>query len=145
MSKLILKDQSLEALIAVKNKEVTRRVSYLENDSNFVTAEGSVKSVEVASTTKAITNTSGVSANTYGPTTDVTIAAKTSGSINIPYFTVNEQGIITSAVNRKLSIKTGCSHCNNCSVTTSCTYCKDCSYCSNCGDCSHCGDCNCEP
>lgn len=145
MSGIVIKTQTIESVVSARNKQTTRKLSELQNDSSFVTSSGSVQSVQVANTAKTITGGSGVSANTYGPTGNVTINASASGSINIPYFTVNSQGIITSAVNRKLTITTGCSNCNNCTVTTSCTYCTDCSQCTDCSKCSHCSDCNCEP
>ena len=63
-------------------------------------------------------------AGTTGPAGNVTIGVAQTASINIPFFTVNSYGQVTSRGTRVLKISTGggCSNCNNCSD------------CNNCGD-----------
>lgn len=103
-------DQEAVSLVAVKTSD-------LENDVGYVTVNDTVANANTADTATAISTPSGVRANSYGPTANVNIAqgGKT-GSINIPYFTVNAQGIITSMTTHKLTVTTGC---NNCNVTVS--------------------------
>ena len=66
-----------------------------------------------------------VAAGTTGPSAAVTITVKgntvtssTSGSIVVPYFTVNEAGCVTGRGTRTLTIKYACSHCSQCGDCT---------------------------
>lgn len=101
-----LVDQEALSLVAVKTSD-------LENDVGYVTVDGTVANANTADTATAISTPSGVQANSYGPTANVNIAqgGKT-GSVDIPYFTVNAQGIITSMTTHKLTVTTGCNNCN---------------------------------
>lgn len=100
--------------------------SDLTNDSNFITDKDSIDSATVA--LKSATNLVGnrVAAGTYGPSANVTIPANNgTGTINIPYFVVNDQGVVTNVAQRTLRVTSGCSHC---SYESKCDYCSKCSY-----------------
>jgi hypothetical protein len=119
-------DEEAISLVAVKTSD-------LENDVGYVTVNDTVANSNTADSATGLVTPSGVQASSYGPTANVNIAqgGKT-GSIDIPYFTVNAQGIITSMTTHKLTVTTGC---NNCNVIV--PY----SRCSRCGtNCSHCSE-----
>lgn len=125
------------------NKNAARlKTSQYINDPEYVTKSGKVYSVDTATNTKELTNPSGVSQGRYGATNNVTISNSGSNSIKIPYFSVNSQGLITSMVNRTLSVTTACEYCSKCDHTASCTNCSNCTNCSKCNYDSHC---NCSP
>jgi len=111
------------------------KTSQLTNDSGYITTSGHVASANTANSAQYLTGTSGVSAGTYGPGSNVTIGNNGgSGTIAIPYYTVNAQGLITSIGTRTLKVTTGCNNCSNCSYHQ-CNYCDNC----NCG-CCDCGE-----
>lgn len=143
---LLLKGKQYQEIVKESiQPDMPIKLSQLINDSDYVTATGSVYSVTSATNTAQITGNSGVSAGTYGPTANVSIGRTNSGSIVIPYFTVTAQGIVTSVTNRTLSITTGCSNCGYCSVCSQCNQssgCNNCSTCSNCNNCSRCNKCS---
>lgn len=113
------------------------KTSDLENDVGYITVNDTVANSNTADTATKITTNSGVSAGAKGPTANVSIAQNNKkGSIQIPYFTVNAQGIITSAGTHTLTVTTGC---NNCSVTSGCTQYSRCSR-SSYSRCSRCSD-----
>jgi len=125
MSKLTINSTAIETAVQqTAQSKFPTKMSQLTNDSGYVTASGSVDSVSTATNTSRITGGSGVSAGTYGAGGNVTVGNKGSGSISIPYFTVNAQGRVTASYNRTLYINTHCNDCSHCSYT--------CSYCSNC-------------
>lgn len=144
MSGIKLKGVDLVTSIDEQVKaKIPTKISQLTNDSGYVTTSGSVASANTATTATNLTGTSGVTAGTYGPSANVTIANNNrTGSIVIPYFTVNTQGRITNMVNRTLKVTTGC---NNCSVTSGCSQCNNCSQTSGCSNCNNCSNCNCQP
>ena len=126
-----------------------KKLSEIDNDSAYVTTSGHVKSAKTATNATTISSSSGVKAGSYGQGESVTITQAQTGSMQIPYFTVNAQGLITSMGYRTLKVTAGCKDCTNCSQcnkTSGCDQtsgggCGDCSY-----SCSRCSDnCNCEP
>lgn len=136
------------------------KMSQLANDANFAKTTDTIAAAATADTADNLVGKSGVTAGTTGATGNVTISSnRGSGTIKIPQFTVNAQGVITSLVERTLTITTGCSECsvtsgcNNCSqcnVTSGCRNCRDCTNCDKCKDCvvcSYCGvgDCSQSP
>lgn len=122
------------------------KLSEIENDSAYVTTSGHVKSAKTATSATTVSNTSGVSAGSYGQGGSVTITQTKTGSVKIPYFTVNAQGLVTSMGYRTLTVTAGCKRCTNCSQCNKTSGCSQTSGCSHsCSRCSHCGDCNCEP
>ena len=126
------------------------KLSQLSNDSNYVTTSGHVASAQTASSATNLTGNSGVSAGSFGPTSSVTVNINQTGQINVPYFTVNAQGRITSMGHRTLRVTSGCQQCSNCSdcrVTSGCTQCTQCT---DSGGCSQscgqgCSNCDCQP
>lgn len=132
------------------NEITPKTTSDLENDIGYITSSGSVASATVATTATNLTGNSGVSAGTQGPGANISVGTGGQGSISIPYFTVNAQGLITSMGTRTLTVYSGCSQCSNCghcSVTSGCSQCSNCSICSRCTNCSDCNryTCNCQP
>ena len=144
MPQIIVNGKNLLDIAQEKTEQQKPTISQLQNDSNFVQPSGSVRSVQIATNTTNITGSSGTSTGTFGPTGNVTVNRNSSGSIKVPYFSVNEQGLITSVTNRTLSITTGCSNCNQCSVYDSCSHCTDCINCVDCSRYSRCSDCDCD-
>ena len=143
LSRIKIQNEKLDEI--VENKAQTTyhtKMSQLINTAGFVTKDGTVNHAVRADNTQKLTGVSGVNAGTYGPSGNVTIGNTGSGSIIIPQFTVNAQGIVTSVTNRTLKITNKCSNCSHCNKTTSCSEtsgCSDCgrssySRCSNCGD-----------
>ena len=144
MAQIIIKDKNLNDLIKEQaNAEMPKNISELQNDSAFVTSSQSVRSVNTATNTTDVTGSSGTATGTFGPGSNVTLGSSGSASISVPYFKVNEQGLITQVTNRTLSMTTGCSNCSQCSVYYSCSQCSNCSVCNDCSQtCSRCYECN---
>lgn len=107
----------------VNSKEYS--LSDLTNDA-FVVKTDKIESVEHSNYTLKLSDCS-VSPGNYGPSSDVTIGSTNTGSITIPYFTVNSQGIVTSVSNKTLSISNSCSNCSQCSKYSACSNCQQCS------------------
>ena len=119
------------------------KMSELTNDANFATFDDKIASATNADKAVSLTTKSGVTAGSKGPTGSVTIAANNkTGTIKIPQFTVNEQGIITSITERTLTITTGCMHCTVTPGCDQCSHCEQTSGCSQCSDCNRCNNCN---
>lgn len=144
LESIILKDKPLSELVKeTVSASVPKSTVNIENDAGFITANEKVNSAVKATNTLALSTASGVSAGTYGPSADVAIGSTDRKSVVIPQFTVNANGIITSAVNRTYTVGNSCSncsdcsHCSRCSVTSGCSECSNCSHhtCTyNCGD-----------
>ena len=144
MAKIIIKDTDIKDLAKQQTEaSMPKNISQLTNDSAFVTSSGSVQSVDTATNTTDITGASGTSSGSFGAAGNVTLGSSGSASIRVPYFRVNEQGLITQVTNRTLSMTTGCSNCSQCSQYSSCSQCSDCNVCNNCSrTCSNCYECN---
>ena len=134
-------DDTAEAKIPTTTSKIT-------NDANYVLVSGKINSATTADRTAKITKASGVTAGTYGPSANVTIGNTERKSIIIPQFTVNAQGLVTSATNRTYIVANACSNCtecdkcSQCNVTSGCSRCTDCSRTSctynECDQCGHC-------
>lgn len=89
--------------------DISKRTTYLsdlKNTSNFQRANsGHCATATTVDSAPTITKTSGVTAGSYGPDSDLDIRAS-SGSIYIPQVTVNSAGVITSVVNRIFTLTT---------------------------------------
>lgn len=119
------------------------KMSQLTNSGKFAKSTDTIASAASADTATNLVGNSGVTAGTKGAVSNTTINAnKGTGSIKIPQFTVNAQGIITSLVERTLTITTGCAECSVTSGCANCTQCNVTSGCKNCNDCNNCGKCN---
>ena len=130
MADILIRGKPVQTLVDEEALSLaTVKTSDLENDVGYVTVNDTVANSNTADTATKITTNSGVSAGAKGPTANVSIAQNNkTGSIAIPYFTVNAQGIITSAGTRTLKVTTGC---NNCAVYSGCSQCSNCSNCNN--------------
>lgn len=118
------------------------RIKTLIENGTILAKSTKFDSVQTGDQTQTITNSSGVTPGSYGSTVDVTVNAVDNKQVVIPYFTVNEQGIITSATNQTYTFINNCSNCGQCSVTTSCNNCSQCSVSSGCNNCSQCSVCS---
>ena len=107
LNRIVLQAETLQQIVEDKaQKTYHTKLSQLINTAGFVTANDTVNHAVTADSTEAITGSSGASAGTYGQPTDVTIGGTESGTVTIPYFTVNAQGIITSVTQRTLNVST---------------------------------------
>lgn len=144
MAQILIQNENLNELIKQQaDTNMPKKVSELENDSKFVTSSGSVASVSSAGSTVKVTGATGTASGNFGGASNVTLGSTGSASISVPYFKVNEQGLITQVTNRTLSMTTGCSNCSHCSVYNNCSQCSNCNICDRCSrTCSNCSDCS---
>ncbi len=134
LNRIVLQNETLQQIVEDKaEKTYHTKLSQLINTAGFVTANDTVNHAVTADATEAITGSSGASAGTYGQPTDVTIGGTKSGTVIIPYFTVNAQGIITSVTQRTLSVSNTCSNCTH-TMYSRCGQCGDHSRHSRCGE-----------
>lgn len=139
LKRITLQNQNLQQIVEEKaQKTYHTKLSQLINTAGFVTANDTVNHAVTADNTQKITGVSGVNAGTYGPSANVTIGNVNSGTITIPQFTVNAQGIVTSVTNRTLSVKNACSNCSKCSQGSGCSQSSCGSNHSRCSNCSQC-------
>ena len=132
----------------VAESKIPTTTSKITNDANYVLISGKINSAVTANKAAKVTNKSGVTAGSYGPTANVTIGKTERKSIVIPQFTVNAQGLVTSATNRTYIVANACSNCSQCDrcsqckVTSGCNQCTDCNQTTcrynECSDCGHC-------
>lgn len=141
MSKILI--DNIDVLSTLENDINTSlkfNASSYKNNIGAITNSEPVDSAAHSNTATTLKNDSGVSAGSFGPSSNVTIeSGGFTNNILIPYFTVNSEGIITSIGNRTLTVTTGCDNCavySECSNCTKCTVCSRCSY--NCNRCSNC-------
>lgn len=124
MADIKINNVSVQTLIDQEALELTAvKTSDLENDVPYITVNDKVAEANMADTTVSLATPSGVQEGSVGPEADINVGQNNQTvTVQIPYFTVNEQGIITSAGSRNLQVTTGC---NNCSVTSGCSYCNN--------------------
>lgn len=139
------------------NSKGYMKTSHYENDLQLLTKTDDTVDNATTATVSAKALVKKIISNTgrYGPAGNVTFTGYSqTQKINIPYFVVNEQGLITQVTNHTLQITSPCSNCavysqcnncSNCSVYTSCNNCSNCSVYSGCNNCSNCSNCsNCD-
>lgn len=95
----------VDAVNTVVTANAKVKASELENDVGFCKSTDKVNAVSTADTAKSITSLSGVAANTYGPSSNITIDSGTN-SISIPQITVADNGLVTSAKQFTLKVST---------------------------------------
>lgn len=117
------------------------RIKTLIENGTILAKSTKFESVQTGDQTQTITDRSGVTPGSYGSTVDVTVNAVDNKQVVIPYFTVNEQGIITSATNQSYTFINNCSNCGQCSVTSTCNNCSQCNVTSTCNNCNQCNVC----
>lgn len=129
LNRIKINTESLQDVVEQKaEKSYPTKLSQLINTSGFVTADGTVNHAQQADSADEITVTSGVTPGTYGPTEDVIISNTGTGTIFVPQFTVNNQGLVTSVMHRELSISNTCSACSHCDKTSGCSEGSRCSH-----------------
>lgn len=87
------------------SKNASVKASSLTNDVPYVKVTDKVNNVITATNATSLTGTTGVTAKSYGPTSNVTVDGNT-GSIKIPKITVNEYGQVTSVTDYTLKVTT---------------------------------------
>ena len=133
LENIILKDKPLSELVdETISSKIPKDTANIQNDAGYVTASGKVSTAAKATNALSLSSASGVSTGTYGPSANVTIGARDRKSVVIPQFTVNANGIVTSAVNRTYTVGNSCSNCTDCSNCSQCSVTSGCNECNNC-------------